>query len=154
MCVIAFCFLTLQPILAAEDKDKPAAEANSLAQYYGFGPMEILKLQWKLGEPIIADINADGLNDLVFVNNRQAKIDRLHLFEILKNQGKLGSEKVEDNPHQTKTDDKSRHSTTRLPFRMFDRFIHCHHTTRASQVSHAVIGLVLRFLRPLRVSRV
>ena len=76
---IALCSLAVQSIFAAEDKDKPAAEtdANRLAQYYGSSPMEILKLQWKLGEPIIADINADGLNDLVFINNRQAKIDLL-----------------------------------------------------------------------------
>ena len=76
---LALCLLSLQSALAEAEQDKTATEAkpSRLAQYYGFGPMEILKLQWKLGQPIIADINADGLNDLIFINNRKARIDLL-----------------------------------------------------------------------------
>ena len=73
------CFLSLGGDLASSAEKEPEAEAkpHRLAQYYGFGPMEILKLQWQLGEPIIADVNADGLNDLIFSNNRKARIDLL-----------------------------------------------------------------------------
>jgi len=48
-----------------------------LGQYYGFGAMELLKLNQGLSAPIIADINADGLNDIIVVNNRKARIDLL-----------------------------------------------------------------------------
>ena len=60
--------------------DAPAPKAESpagLAQFYGFGEMEILKLQWQLGDAIVSDVNGDGLNDLVAVNNRKARIELL-----------------------------------------------------------------------------
>ena len=50
---------------------------TDLAQYFGFGPMEILKLQHGLGAPIVADLNNDGLNDIVVINNRKARIELL-----------------------------------------------------------------------------
>ena len=73
------CLVNLPGALAGPDEKKAEAQTreNKPGQYYGFGPMEILKLEWKLGEPIIADINADGLNDLIFTNNRKARIDLL-----------------------------------------------------------------------------
>ena len=54
-----------------------AETSDDLADFFGFGPMEILKLEWKLHQPVVADINHDGLNDLVVVNNRKARIDLL-----------------------------------------------------------------------------
>ena len=39
--------------------------------------MEVLKLDWELGPPQVADLNQDGYNDLVVVNNRQARIELL-----------------------------------------------------------------------------
>jgi hypothetical protein len=39
--------------------------------------MEILKLDWGIGLPQVADINQDGLNDLVLINNRKARVDIL-----------------------------------------------------------------------------
>lgn len=64
--LLSFC----HPLLAA-------STPTDLGQYYGFGPMEILKLEWGMGLPQIADINQDGLNDLAIVNNRKARIDIL-----------------------------------------------------------------------------
>ena len=59
----------------------PAAGAETrparMAAFYGFGPMEILKLQWGIGAPTVTDVNGDRLNDLVFTNNRKARIDLL-----------------------------------------------------------------------------
>jgi VCBS repeat protein len=51
--------------------------AESLAQFYGFGEMEILKLQHRLGLPKVLDINGDGLNDIVLTNNRKARVELL-----------------------------------------------------------------------------
>lgn len=50
---------------------------KGLAQYYGFKTMEILKFKWGVSDPVIADINHDGLNDMIVVNNRKARIDLL-----------------------------------------------------------------------------
>jgi len=46
-------------------------------RFYGFGPMEIHKFEWGLGDPVVADVNGDGLNDLVVANNHKARIDCL-----------------------------------------------------------------------------
>ena len=51
--------------------------SSNLDQYYGFGPMEILKLQWGLGIPQVADINHDGLNDIIVANNAKARVELL-----------------------------------------------------------------------------
>ena len=48
-----------------------------LAQYFGFAEMEILKLQNGISKPIVADLNQDGLNDIIVVNNRKARIELL-----------------------------------------------------------------------------
>ncbi|MCH8218017.1 MAG: VCBS repeat-containing protein [Planctomycetes bacterium] len=53
-----------------------AEEADSGAEY-GFKAMEILKLDWDLGPPLCCDINGDGLNDIVVVNNRKSRIELL-----------------------------------------------------------------------------
>jgi hypothetical protein len=59
----------------ADDDDtikKPA-----LSQHWGLKEMEVLKLQYGLLAPRVADINGDGLNDLVVVNNQKARIELL-----------------------------------------------------------------------------
>jgi hypothetical protein len=53
------------------------ASAADLADSYGFGPMEILKLDWELGPVLAGDINGDGRNDLVVCNNRKSWIELL-----------------------------------------------------------------------------
>lgn len=53
------------------------ADANDLAAYYGFGEMEIIKLDWGIANLRIADFNGDGRNDIAIVNNREAKIELL-----------------------------------------------------------------------------
>jgi hypothetical protein len=63
--------------LVYSEEDEGEESDSSLAQYYGFGPMEILKLQTGLTRPIVVDINQDGLNDIVVINNRKARIEQL-----------------------------------------------------------------------------
>jgi hypothetical protein len=52
-------------------------EPNELAAYYGFGEMEMIKLDWDIHNLLIADINGDGRNDIVVVNNRKSRIEIL-----------------------------------------------------------------------------
>jgi len=54
-----------------------AAAAADLSDFYGFGPMEILKLEWELGPLLAGDINGDSRNDLIVCNNRKSCIELL-----------------------------------------------------------------------------
>ncbi len=50
---------------------------GDLSEYYGFGSMEILKLDWEMESLMAGDLNGDSLNDLVVCNNRKARIELL-----------------------------------------------------------------------------
>jgi len=64
-------------------------EPNEPAAYYGFGEMEIIKLDWGIHNLRVADFNGDGRNDIAVVNNRKAKI------EILVQKEAVGAGKAE-----------------------------------------------------------
>jgi hypothetical protein len=51
--------------------------AGDLSDHYGFGEMEILKLDWELGPPLAGDLNGNSLTDLVMYNNRKSRIELL-----------------------------------------------------------------------------
>ncbi len=64
---VVFCFaMTIGTVTAA-----------SLEDYYGFETLEILKLDWELGPPLIEDLNGDRLNDVIVCNNRKSRIELL-----------------------------------------------------------------------------
>ncbi len=52
-------------------------DANGLGEYYGFGEMEIIKLDWGIQGLQIADFDGDGRNDIAVANNRKAAIEIL-----------------------------------------------------------------------------
>ncbi len=52
-------------------------EAGNLAAYYGFGEMEIIKLDWGIKSLRVADFNGDGRGDIAIVNDRKAQIELL-----------------------------------------------------------------------------
>jgi hypothetical protein len=60
-----------------QDAGAKSADPNNLAEYYGFGEMEIVKLDWDIGDLRIADFNGDGKNDIAIVNDRKARIELL-----------------------------------------------------------------------------
>ena len=64
-------------------------EPNEPAAYYGFGEMEIIKLDWGIHNLRVADFNGDGRTDIAVVNNRKAKI------EILVQKEAVGAGKAE-----------------------------------------------------------
>lgn len=59
-----------QPTHAAE----PTSE---LAEFYGFRPLEIFKLEARSGNMLAGDLNKDGLTDLAVVDNSNSRIDLL-----------------------------------------------------------------------------
>ena len=52
-------------------------EPNDISAYYGFGEIEIIKLNWHIKGLTIADFNGDGRNDIAIANNRKARIELL-----------------------------------------------------------------------------
>ena len=48
-----------------------------LSGYYGFGEMEIIKLDWGIKDLKVADFNGDGRNDIAVVNNIKSRIELL-----------------------------------------------------------------------------
>ncbi len=53
------------------------AERQELARHFGFDPVEIVKLDHRIGPLRIADLNGDGLNDLAVANNYKSTIEIL-----------------------------------------------------------------------------
>lgn len=74
-----YCCLTFMPLCCAATATPDTAKNDNTARgaFYGFGEMEIIKLDWAMSKPIIADINHDNLNDIIVVNNRKSRIELL-----------------------------------------------------------------------------
>ena len=54
-----------------------AAEDTNLAENFGFQSLDIIKLNWDLRDLTLADVDADGLQDILVINNHKAQIDIL-----------------------------------------------------------------------------
>ncbi len=65
-CAFAASFLSLTSITFAEDK----TETNTLAQYYGFGGIELFKVDRRAFNLQAGDFTGDGLTDILLVDNR------------------------------------------------------------------------------------
>lgn len=61
--------------LRAGDGTLTDAQRAELAQYFGFGPMQIYKIKPGLQQLKIADLDGDGRNDIAVVNSYQSRIE-------------------------------------------------------------------------------
>ena len=50
---------------------------DNLAAYYGFGRLELYKLQQRAGNMLAADLNNDGRTDLILIDNSNSRLDVL-----------------------------------------------------------------------------
>ncbi|QDT63496.1 FG-GAP repeat domain-containing protein [Calycomorphotria hydatis] len=66
VCVIAVVLLAI-----------PASADDDLANYYGFDPIEVIKLDHRSANLKPADVDNDGLTDLVLIDNGHSRIDIL-----------------------------------------------------------------------------
>jgi hypothetical protein len=66
-----------KPVKEQQKLDVNQPDANGLGEYYGFGEMEIIKLDWGIQSLQIADFDGDGRNDIAVANNRKAAIEIL-----------------------------------------------------------------------------
>ena len=54
----------------------PAADAR-LADYFGFQPLELYKLERRIGNLVVRDVDGDGIGDVIVGNNARSRIDLL-----------------------------------------------------------------------------
>ncbi|MFO0829885.1 MAG: VCBS repeat-containing protein [Phycisphaerales bacterium] len=68
--------LVLAPIVVSAFLPSFArADGDDLAPYFGFDDLEVVKIDPNAGPFIVADMNQDGLNDLVVVNNSKSRVE-------------------------------------------------------------------------------
>jgi hypothetical protein len=66
-----------QPAIRLAGQSAVGQDFNDISAYYGFGEMEIIKLDWGIKDLKVADFNGDGRNDIAVVNNIKSKIELL-----------------------------------------------------------------------------
>lgn len=71
--IIAVFILSLNFTAPAVEQDT----ADDLSEFFGFGEMEIIKLDWRIAVLTISDLNGDGRNDIAVVNNSKSRIELL-----------------------------------------------------------------------------
>jgi len=71
--IIIIFVLSINFTTAAVEQDT----ADDLSEYFGFGEIEIIKLDWGIAVLNISDLNGDGRNDITIVNNGKSKIELL-----------------------------------------------------------------------------
>ena len=76
--LLALCVPALIPWLQARGDDPlTAAQKQELPRHFGFGPVEIFKLDHRIGPLCVADLNNDGLQDAAIANNYKSTIEVL-----------------------------------------------------------------------------
>ncbi len=72
------CLLSGGPAFAQESALAQESEEASLSDYFGFSSHDVIKIGDDPGPMLAADLNGDGLEDLLIVNNHDSRIDVLY----------------------------------------------------------------------------
>lgn len=62
---------------SAGGRAEEAAEKPKLADYFGFLPLELYKLDYRIGNLSVADFDGDGTADVLVANNARSRLDLL-----------------------------------------------------------------------------
>jgi hypothetical protein len=74
---LAWGFLWVSAAITVSRADEPPAEKPRLADYFGFLPLEIYKLDQRIGHLLLRDLDGDQVADIVVSNNARSRIDLL-----------------------------------------------------------------------------
>lgn len=77
MTLLAAIALVATAALAARSSAQDAGKPVDLSVYYGFGPLEIVKLEERSANMLAGDFNSDGRSDLLLVDNSHSRLDLL-----------------------------------------------------------------------------
>src|SRR5262249_7556541 len=55
----------------------PAKQEAKLADYFGFQPLELYKLEHRIGNLVLKDLDGDKIDDIIVSNNARSRIDLL-----------------------------------------------------------------------------
>jgi hypothetical protein len=69
---------------------------NNLSSYFGFGDIEIIKLDWEVRNMRICDLNGDGRNDIIAANNKKSRIELLIQKEAIDSNDVLSAADIQD----------------------------------------------------------
>jgi len=58
-------------------KEQASAGKSRLADYFGFLPLELYKLDYRIGNLTLGDVDGDGTDDVIVANNARSRIDLL-----------------------------------------------------------------------------
>jgi FG-GAP-like repeat len=83
---------------AQESPAEPPADAPKLGDYFGFQPIEIYKLERRIGNLMIRDLDGDKTGDIIVGNNARSRIDLLL-------SSKRPAEEAESRPFRKETND-------------------------------------------------
>ncbi len=64
-------------LLAAVAGRRARGDEPRLADYFGFQPLEVYKLDPRIGNLLVQDLDGDGVDDILVVNNGRSRIDLL-----------------------------------------------------------------------------
>lgn len=72
------CFFTLAVFVVGGNATPVFSDEKvNLSQFYGFKPLELFKLSSRSSNMLAEDMNGDGLNDLILIDNSHSRIDIL-----------------------------------------------------------------------------
>ncbi|WP_337172924.1 VCBS repeat-containing protein [Paludisphaera sp.] len=75
--IASLCLGTAAAPALAEDGAPKADAKPRLADYFGFLPLELYKLDYRIGNLTLADVDGDGTDDVIVANNARSRIDLL-----------------------------------------------------------------------------
>jgi hypothetical protein len=76
-CLIALCLGAFGLAGPSARAQTPAKKEAKLADYFGFRPLEIYKLENRIGNLLLKDLDGDKIEDIVVSNNARSRIDLL-----------------------------------------------------------------------------